>query len=231
MVALTHAHQDHLGGLTAILENFQVGQLWIGREVSSLALRQLEEIAKKKRIPIEHELRGKSFEWDGVAGQFLWPENSPEEIALEAKNDDSLVLKLRYGRRVFMLPGDAERSAESRILAENREDSLNSDVLKVGHHGGKNSTTQEFLDAIQPSVGIISVGEANSYGHPNSELLERLTTARVRILRTDRDGAVHVLTDGQTLQITCYVPCPQAREVDSSLRAETRNHKQGREKQ
>jgi competence protein ComEC len=101
VVALTHAHQDHLGGLIAILENFHVGQLWIGREVGSPALRRLEELARARRIPIEHEIRGKSFDWDGVTGEFLWPEATTAEISAEAKNDDSLVLRLRFARETF----------------------------------------------------------------------------------------------------------------------------------
>lgn len=81
VVALTHAHQDHLGGLVAILENFHVGQLWIGREVSSAALARLEELARERGIPIEHEVRGKSFDWDGFTGDFLWPETTTAKIA------------------------------------------------------------------------------------------------------------------------------------------------------
>jgi competence protein ComEC len=86
VVALTHAHQDHLGGLTAILDNFRVAKLWIGREVSSPGLARLEELARERKIPIEHEIRGKSFSWDGVDGEFLWPQTAPEEIATSAKN-------------------------------------------------------------------------------------------------------------------------------------------------
>ncbi len=229
VVALTHAHQDHLGGLAAILENFRVGKLWIGREVSSAALGRLERLARNRQIPIEHELRGKSFDWDGVKGDFLWPETNPEDIADEAKNDDSLVLQLRYGNKAILLQGDAERAAEHEILAENRPEELRSDVLKVGHHGGKNSTTQEFLDAVQPGIGIISVGEVNPYGHPSLELLARLEMARIRILRTDREGAVHVLTDGQQIEIRCFVACPGA-ENTASNRTEAPNQKQRGEK-
>src|SRR6267378_8300498 len=108
VVAVTHAHQDHLGGLTAILDNFRVAKLCIGREVSSLALARLEELAHRRKIPIEHELRGKSFSWDGVDGDFLWPQTAPEEIATSAKNNDSLVLRLHYGRLNILLSGDAE---------------------------------------------------------------------------------------------------------------------------
>jgi len=232
VVALTHAHQDHLGGLTAVLENFRVGQLWIGREVSTVALARLESLARKKEIPIEHELRGKKFSWDGVEGEFLWLELSPGEIALTAKNDDSLVLRLRFGNQSMLLPGDAEKESERTILAENDANELRADVLKIGHHGSKNSTGPELLAAVQPRIGIISSGEGNPYGHPSPELLERLEKARVRIYRTDFDGAVHVLTDGTGLKISCFVECPEAGNVmRSSMRAEIPNQKQdGEEK-
>jgi competence protein ComEC len=231
IVALTHAHQDHLGGLTAILENFRVGALWIGPEVSSPALAKLEETARARRIPIEHELRGKSFAWKGVEGAILWPEPAGELAASPAKNNDSLVLQLRYGSRKLLLTGDVEKQAEIEILAENPADALHADVLKVGHHGSKNSTSPEFLAAVRPQVGIISAGEDNPYGHPNSELLERLANASVRILRTDRDGAIHVLTDGTRLEIACFVGCPDAASVATSIKVEKPNRNQNRENQ
>ncbi|HEV2196452.1 MAG TPA: DNA internalization-related competence protein ComEC/Rec2 [Candidatus Acidoferrum sp.] len=230
VVALTHAHQDHLGGLAAILDNFHVGKLWIGREVSSSALGRLEQLARNRSTAIEHELRGKSFNWDGVLGEFLWPETDSENVAAEAKNDDSLVLRLHYGNRTFLLPGDAEKQAELGILAENRAETLRSDVLKIGHHGGKNSTTQEFLRAVEPSIGIISVGEANPYGHPSTELLDRLEASGVRVLRTDRDGAVHVLTDGQQIEVSCFVVCPGV-TTPASTQAKVPNQNQRGEKQ
>jgi competence protein ComEC len=205
VVALTHAHQDHIGGLTAILENFRVGKLLIGREVESAALANLEKLAREKKIAMVHEIRGNAFSWDGVETQFLWPEIAPEEVGPSPKNNDSLVLRLKFGDRTVMLPGDAEKQAEKEILEENNETILGADVLKVGHHGSKNSTTPEFLAAAHPRVAVISVGEDNSYGHPNPELLERLESAGLRILRTDRDGAVHFLTDGKRLEISCFV--------------------------
>jgi beta-lactamase superfamily II metal-dependent hydrolase len=121
-----------------------------------------------------------------------------------AKNNDSLVLRLKYRNRTLLLPGDAEKQA---MLAENSEGDLHADVLKVGHHGSKNSTTQEFLEAVHPQVAIISAGEDNPYGHPSPELLERLQAAGVRVLRTDRNGAVPILTDGDKLEISCFVTC------------------------
>ena len=225
VVALTHAHQDHIGGLAAILDNFRVGTLWIGREVESGTLAKLENLAREKNIPIVHEHRGKVFSWDGAEAQLLWPEISPQTIGISAKNNDSLVLHLKYGERGMMLPGDAEKQAESSMLSDNNETALRADVLKVGHHGSKNSTTPEFLAAVHPSVAVISAGEDNPYGHPNAELLERLESAGVRILRTDHDGAVHVLTDGKRLEISCFVTCPEPVAKTASVQAHPPNQK------
>jgi len=225
VVALTHAHQDHIGGLAIILDNFRVGTLWIGREVESGTLAALENLAREKKIPIVHEVRGKAFSWDSVEAQLLWPEISPQTVGISAKNNDSLVLHLKYGERGMMLPGDAEKQAENSILSDNSETALRADVLKVGHHGSKNSTTPEFLAAVHPSVAVISAGEDNPYGHPNVELLERLESAGVRILRTDRDGAVQVLTDGERLEISCFVACPEPAAKTASAQAHPPNQK------
>ncbi len=210
IVVLTHAHQDHLGGLTAILENFKVGELWIGREVDSRALARLESIAKQRGTQIKHEIRGQSLEWDGVQGQFLWPEITATEIAPSARNNDSLVLRLKFGDRTLLFPGDAEKAAERAMLSENDEASLHADVLKIGHHGSKNSTTPDFVSAVNPQIAIISSGEGNPYGHPSPEVLDRLEAAGVRTLRTDTNGAIHIFTDGKKIEVSCFVACPAA---------------------
>jgi competence protein ComEC len=172
---------------------------------------------------MEHETQRSAFKWGNLEGKFFWPETSSAAPSSQAKNDDSLVLKLRYEDRGVLLPGDAEKEAERRMLAENGQDELQAEVLKIGHHGSKNSTTPEFLAAVKPRLAIISVGEDNPYGHPNAELIERLSNANVRILRTDRDGAVHILMNGKGLDVTCFVPCsPIPRE--GLERAQTPNH-------
>ena len=216
VVALTHAHQDHLGGLTAILENFKVGELWIGREVNSRALAQLEALATQHGTQIKHEIRGQTFEWDGVEGQFLWPEIAATEIAPSAKNNDSLVLRLKFGDRTLLFPGDAEKAVERAMLSENDESTIHADILKVGHHGSKNSTTPDFLSAVNPQIAIISSGEGNPYGHPSPEVLDRLETAGVRTLRTDTNGAIHILTDGKQIEVSCFVACPAPTSTGSA---------------
>jgi len=230
VVALTHAHQDHLGGLTAILENFRVGRLWIGREVSSPALAKLEQMARGRKIPIEHETRANRFAWDDVEGKFFWPDTASADPSAGAKNDDSLVLRLRYQERAVLLPGDAEKEAEREMLSESGQDSLRAEVLKIGHHGSRNSTTPEFLAAVKPRLAIISVGEDNPYGHPNAELLERLARAGVRVLRTDRDGAVHILMDGRGLEVSCFLPCSPI-SGDGLERAQAPDHSKDEEEQ
>jgi competence protein ComEC len=212
-VALTHAHQDHIGGLKVVLENFSVGRLWLGRETQTPALGQLKKIAEERHIRIEHELRGQSFLWDGVQVDFLWPQISPEEIAPSAKNNDSLVVRLQYKERSVLLPGDAEKQAEYAMLSETDAGKLHADVLKVGHHGSKNSTMPEFLESVGPRIAIISAGEQNPYGHPSPELLERLRGSGARILRTDQEGAVQVVTDGHSLRVSCFAGCGRDEEL------------------
>jgi competence protein ComEC len=230
IVALTHAHQDHLGGLKAVLKNFAVGELWIGREITSAPMQELERLARERDIPICHEFHGRRFDWDGASGEFLWPEARLNSNP-EATNDDSLVLRIRFRDREFLLPGDAERRAESEILRENDPGELRADVLKVGHHGSRNSTLPDWLAAVQPRIAIISVGEVNPYGHPSPELLARLEEAHVRMLRTDRDGAVDVLTDGQNLEVSCYVSCLEGKTSDSVRQAQAPDQSENRKQE
>jgi competence protein ComEC len=165
-----------------------------------------------------------------VEGKFFWPEVSSAAAWPAAKNDDSLVLRLQYNHDAVLLPGDAEKDAERGMLGENPQDALQADVLKIGHHGSKNSTTPEFLAAVKRRLAIISVGEGNTYGHPNAELLERLANANVRVLRTDRDGAVHILMSGNGLEMTCFIPCSPMRS-DELERAQAPNHHKDQQQQ
>jgi len=207
-----------------------VGQLWIGREVGSPALAKIEQLARDSNIPIVHEARANTFTWDNVEGKFFWPEISSAVPSPAAKNDDSLVLKLQYEDDAVLLPGDAEKEAERGMLVENGQHALQAEVLKIGHHGSKNSTTAEFLAAVKPRLAIISVGEGNPYGHPSTELLERLANANVRVLRTDRDGAVHILMNGKGLEVTCFVSCSPMHS-DELQRAHAPNHNKNQQQQ
>jgi len=203
VVALTHAHQDHLGGLDAVLENFRARELWVGRDVASPAYRGLLDLAQERGVRVVHQIRGEAFACDGVAGHFLWPDTSAE--AESAKNNDSMVMRLQHGSVAVLLPGDIERPVERELLSHG--DPLAADFLKVAHHGSKTSTSAELLRDVAPRLAVISVGEANPFGQPNPDVLERLSTAGARVLRTDRDGAVTILSDGRTLRVRCFIDC------------------------
>ncbi len=197
VVALTHGHQDHLDGLYSVLNDFQVGELWLGREITSSGFRALEVEARAHHVPVVHQLRGDSFNWAGVQGTFLWPGEEPP--AEKAVNNDSLVLRLVFGKIAYLLTGDIERPVERELLA--RGDLLHAEFLKVGHHGSKTSTTLPFLDAVSPRVAVISAGAENPYGHPNPSVLDEFRGTGSLLLRTDRNGATTVLTDGREITV------------------------------
>ncbi len=200
VVALTHGHRDHLDGLYAVLEDFRVRELWLGREITSQAFQALEQEAKAEGVPIVHHLRGDGFTWAGVQGAFLWPDVEPPTD--KAGNNDSLVLRLRFDAVTFLLTGDIERPVERELLS--RQDLLHAEFLKVGHHGSKTSTTPQFLAAVAPRVAVISAGAENPYGHPSQSVLDEFRGTGARLLRTDRDGATTVLTDGHGIIVHSY---------------------------
>lgn len=202
VVLLSHAHHDHIGGLPAVLDNFRVGQLWVGRDEDAPEYHKLLSDAAAHHIQIIHQIQGSNFNWDGITGQILWPADASEAPA--ASNDDSIVIRIGDGAIHFLLPGDIENGVES-SLSEQHEP-LAADFLKVPHHGSKTSSTQEFLAAVAPRVAVISVGEGNPYGHPSPEVVAHYGEDGIRLMMTKRDGAVTAVTDGRTLQVSSFVP-------------------------
>jgi competence protein ComEC len=200
VVALTHAHLDHLGGLPAVLQNFRVRELWVGRDIEIQAYRHLLAVARERGVLVRHMEIGDSFQRDEISGSILSPEDLNQSPIV--KNDDSLVMRLTDGSESMLLAGDIERPSERRILAEDQAVAVN--FLKVAHHGSKTSTTDAFLAAAHPAYAAISVGRDNSFGHPSPEVIDRLEAAGAHVYRTDRNGAITAITDGRSMTVSTF---------------------------
>ncbi len=198
VVALSHAHEDHIGGLAAILRDFDVRELWTGATPPYPSWDRLREEASARGVKVKPLVRGGPFPFGGASVQVLAPSadyvtgNSP-------KNNDSLVLRLAYGRHSFLLTGDMEKQVEQELLAGDLV--RRADVLKVGHHGSRSSSTPGFLDAVHPAFAMISAGFENSYGHPHRQTVENLEERHVWTVRTDRSGLETVISDGRYLTV------------------------------
>ncbi|MBI3895585.1 MAG: ComEC/Rec2 family competence protein [Acidobacteria bacterium] len=199
-VVLTHAHWDHLGGLLTVLQNFRVRELWIGPSPRPENLQRLLDLAASRSVRVVRQQSGNRREIDGVELEVLSPpaDWNPRRVS----NNDSLVLRLQYGQRRVLLPGDVESRMERRLVENGN--SIAGDILKIPHHGSKTSTTPAFLARVAPSFGIISVGAFGRFGHPHAEVLETLRQAGVRTMRTDQDGSVTILTDGRRIELATF---------------------------
>lgn len=215
VLILTHPHGDHVGGLPAVLRSEQVGVILDGTRLPypTPSYQSFLQLAKDHHIPYRHAVRGMRLDLgDGVTGEILNPpaDSLPYGVGGDDKtvNNYSAVLRLTYGHTRFMLDGDAEEEAEANMLAAYPASELQADILKVGHHGSRNASSDPWLNTVQPRYGVISCGLRNSFGHPHSEALERLATHNVQIFRTDLDGAVTITSDGQTIRATSVLPQP-----------------------
>ncbi len=198
VVVMTHAHEDHMGGMSTVLRNFHPRELWTGATQDSPEWRSVRDTAGRLHIAIRHMQRGPPFSFGGTTLQILapGPDYLPESIP---KNDDSLVMRVRFGSTSFLLTGDMETRIERELAALGLL--KHDDVLKVGHHGSRTSSTPTLLDLEHPLFGIISVGFDNSYGHPHPLTIQALADRKIRVFRTDERGLITVVSDGKRLEI------------------------------
>ncbi len=191
ILVATHSHQDHIGGLTAVLENFHPDELWTGANPPAALVAR----ARSEGVRIREPRTEPAFPFSGATIKVLAPD--PAYTAREPGNNDSLALRLTYGSRSFLLTGDLERPIENQLLAEGAIG--HTDVLKVAHHGSRTSSTEAFLDAASPAIALISAGYENSFGHPHPDVLARLEALHTTVLRTDLGGLATARTDGSRL--------------------------------
>lgn len=191
VVVCTHAHEDHVGGLSGALHYASVDKVYA--PVVSYESKVFQNFLKcldEQGVSITVPSPGDTFTLGSADAEILGPVSSSDNL-----NNTSIVLRLRYGNTFFLFTGDAEREEEQDILETGR--TLESTVLKVGHHGSDTSTSYPFLREIMPQYAVISVGKGNSYGHPSEEVLSRLRDAGAQVLRTDQEGDIICVSDGE----------------------------------
>ena len=194
VVAISHPHADHLGGMPAVMANFHPRELWVSVDEATGELAPVLTQAEKAGIGIRIKKEGDDFDYGGAHFHVLSPGRDQITGSMRP-NDDCLVFTASFRSTTVLLEGDAERDVERRVVEEHPEAML----LKVAHHGSASGTSKELLATVHPHYAVISVGHRNVYGHPRLEVLDRLQQAGVKTYRTDEDGAVSFYLDGMSV--------------------------------
>lgn len=192
----SHPHEDHIGGLSAALSNFDVNAVYAPSvKADSSVYNTFIQKVSQKGLTIQEPACGNGFKLGSSDVVFYGPVYATNDL-----NNNSIVLKITYGKTSFLFTGDAEREEEQDILSKDYD--LSATVLKVGHHGSANSTTYPFLREIMPKYAVISVGKNNSYNHPSEDALSRLRDADVKVYRTDMQGDIIAVSDGENVSFS-----------------------------
>lgn len=193
----THPHEDHIGSLDAIINHFDVDAVYMPKIMhTSKTFEDVLDAVANKGLKIKSPSPGDTIDFNGLEIEVLGPQREYKDF-----NNNSIVLKVNAGETAFLFTGDAEETAEKDILQAGGN--LQADVLKVGHHGSSTSSSQAFLQAVQPKYAVISVGVGNSYHHPEEEALQRLQSIGAEIYRTDLQGNIVCTTDGKNIAFNC----------------------------
>ena len=193
-VFATHPHSDHIGGMSAVIKAFDIGQIYMPKAVTTTkTYENLLLTIKDKNLKIKTAKAGNTIiDTDDLKLVVL----APNQDSYESLNNYSIVLKLTYKEKSFLFMGDAETLSEKEITGD-----VQADVLKVGHHGSRTSTSQAFLNKVNPSYAVISVGLNNDYKHPHQEVIDRLEKKNIKIYITDQNGDIIFTTDGYNIDV------------------------------
>lgn len=195
VVVGTHPDSDHIGGLIDVLKRYKVGTILKTENKGDTSTAKLyARLSQQERAEVVNVRRGQTIALDASTTlNILFPDSDPTEME---SNTSSIVLQLRYGDTTFTLTGDSPKNIEEYLVLVEGEH-LKSDVLKVGHHGSRTSTSELFLDEVQPTFAVISASKDNSYGHPHVEVTDALFNARVETFNTAEEGTITFLSNGR----------------------------------
>ena len=192
MVVGTHPHEDHIGGLDNVIDSFDIDTILMPNATStSKTFENVLDSIEKKDYKITVPKNNEEFNYNNINIKVLYTGTDEKDL-----NNTSIVLKLTYQNNKFLFMGDATSKVEKKLLNED----IKSDVLKIGHHGSEYSTTKNFLDKVNPQYAIIEVGKNNTYKHPKEITLDKLNKKNIKIYRTDIDGTIKVVSDGNNLK-------------------------------
>ena len=209
IVVLTHPHPDHLQGLIHIINHFDVREVWCtGERTDDDLYRLWEKTIFERQIKIKHlSAQSPPESISAVTFQCLWPLHpsiqNNQETSYDETNDSSLVMKITYGTKSFLVTGDISTGVEARLIRP--EQNLKSDLLFVPHHGSIHSSSIDFIRAVSCRYAIISSGKNNVFRHPHPAVLDRYASAGVEIFRTDKDGAISIYSDGKTITLDPFL--------------------------
>ncbi|CDE09202.1 metallo-beta-lactamase superfamily protein [Bacillus sp. CAG:988] len=193
----THAHEDHIGGMDDIIDNFDIDTFYMPDAITTTAtFESVLDSLEAKNIAFQTPSIDSIFKLGNATIDVLYVGTDDSDL-----NNTSIVLKLTYGNTSILFMGDAEKEVET--IIEKKD--ISADVLKVGHHGSNTSSSKTFLEKVNPSYAIISVGTGNSYGHPSNTTIQNLENQNIQIYRTDENGTIIMTSDGtditfQTIQ-------------------------------
>ncbi len=201
-ILATHTDADHIQGLSDAAKNFSVRAAIFGRTpMKNANFAELFNVLQKREIELVKVSRGDILVFDDVKIEILYP-TKDENAEAVSDNNHSLVLRLIYGERKILLTGDIEKETESELI--NAPEFLQTDIIKVAHHGSRTSSTQEFVGAAKAKVAVISAPRESPFGHPHKEVVERWKNSGAKVLTTGENGTISISTDGRDLQLKTF---------------------------
>ena len=192
----THPHEDHIGGIDEVINNFNINQIFIPNAITTTkTFDDLLDSIEKKNLTFTVPTINNTYTLGESIIKIIYTGTDTSDL-----NNSSIILKLTYKKTSYLFTGDATNITEKKILNKD----IKSDVLKIGHHGSKYSSTENFIKKVNPKYAIISVGKGNKYGHPNIETINLLNKYNIKTYRTDELGTILLTSDGNNIEITSF---------------------------